>query len=82
LRNFITSENRLLNRFLSVMKWILLRTAFMAFGARRDVAGALTEMGRSLPALGNDAEAGHVWHEAFQIATETQGAHVRLEALV
>jgi hypothetical protein len=45
----------------------------MAFGAPRDVARALAEMGRSLLALGNDAEAGHVRHEAFQIATETKG---------
>ena len=55
---------------------------FTELGARRDVARALAEMGRSLFALGNDAEAGRVWHEAFQIASETQGAHVALEALV
>jgi hypothetical protein len=45
----------------------------MAFGARRDLARALAEMDQSLLALGNDAEAGRVRHEAFQIATETQG---------
>jgi predicted ATPase/transcriptional regulator with XRE-family HTH domain len=55
---------------------------FSELGANRDVARALAEMGRSLLALGNVTEAGRVWHKAFQIATETQGAHVALEALV
>ena len=55
---------------------------FTELGARRDVARVLAEMGRSLFALGNDTEARQVWLKAIQIASETQGAHVALEALV
>jgi tetratricopeptide (TPR) repeat protein len=55
---------------------------FTELGARRDVARALAEMGRSLFALGDTTEAEHTWYRALRIATETQGAHVALEALV
>jgi len=51
-------------------------------GARQDVARALGEMGRSVFALGNDAEAGRIWRESLRITIETRGTHVALESLV
>ena len=39
-------------------------------------------MGRSIFALGNDAEAGRAWRESLRIAIETRGMFVALEALV
>jgi predicted ATPase len=50
-------------------------------GARQDMARVLAEMGRSVFALGNDAEAGRVWREALRVAFETQGTFIALEAL-
>jgi len=51
-------------------------------GARQDVARVLAEMGRSIFALGNDAEAGRVWGESLRLAIETRGTFIALEALV
>ena len=51
-------------------------------GARQDVAQGLAEMGRSFFALGNDAEAGHVWRESLRITIETKGMSIALESLV
>src|SRR5512136_959703 len=41
-------------------------------GARQDVARVLAEMGRSIFALGNDAEAGRIWRESLRISIETR----------
>ena len=46
------------------------------------MARVLAEMGRSIFALGNDAEAERVWRESLRIATEIHGTPVALEALV
>jgi tetratricopeptide (TPR) repeat protein len=51
-------------------------------GARPDVARLLTEMSRSVLALGDEAEAERGWRESLRITNETQGAWVALEALV
>jgi len=51
-------------------------------GDRQDVARLLAEMGRSVFALGNDAEAGLLWREALHMASETSGTFIVLEALV
>jgi hypothetical protein len=51
-------------------------------GARQDVARVLAEMGRSIFALGNDAEAGRVWGKSVRLAIETRGTFIALEALV
>ncbi len=51
-------------------------------GDRQDVARVLAEMGRSVFALGKDAEAGRLWREALRMATETSGTFIVLEALV
>jgi len=51
-------------------------------GARQDVARVLAEMGRSVFALGNDAEAERLWRESLRIAIETRGTFIALEALV
>jgi hypothetical protein len=42
----------------------------------------LAEMGRSILALGNEAEAGRVWRESLRIGAEIRGMPVVLEALV
>ena len=39
-------------------------------------------MGRSIFALGNDAEAERIWRESLRIAVETRGTSIALEALV
>ena len=46
------------------------------------MARALAEIGRSIFALGNDAEAGRVWRESLRIAAETRGTHVAMEAII
>jgi predicted ATPase/transcriptional regulator with XRE-family HTH domain len=51
-------------------------------GARQDVARVLAEMGRSLFALGNDAEAEGVWHEALRATFDVKGTFIALEAFV
>jgi hypothetical protein len=58
------------------------RDTLTEVGARQDAARVLTEMSHSLLALGNDAEAASVLHEAVRITTETQGTFVTLAALV
>jgi predicted ATPase/transcriptional regulator with XRE-family HTH domain len=55
---------------------------FIELGGRFYAAQGLAEMGRSVFALGNDAEAGCVWRESLRIATEIHGTPVALEALV
>jgi predicted ATPase/transcriptional regulator with XRE-family HTH domain len=55
---------------------------FSELGARWDVARVLAEMGRSVFALGNDAEAERVWRESLRIAIETKGMFITLESLV
>jgi hypothetical protein len=55
---------------------------FTELGGRFYVAQGLAEMGRSILALGKEAEAERVWREALRIATETHGAPAALEALV
>jgi tetratricopeptide (TPR) repeat protein len=54
---------------------------FTELGGSWWVARVLAEMGRSILALGNEAEAGRVWHESLRIATDIQGTPVALEAL-
>jgi len=39
-------------------------------------------MGRSIFALGSDAEAGRVWGESLRLAIETRGTFIALEALI
>jgi len=51
-------------------------------GNRLYAAQGLAEMGHSLFALGDDAEASRVWGEALQVANETKGIFIALEALV
>ncbi len=51
-------------------------------GARQDAARILTEMSRSIFALGNDTEAGRLWRVSLRIAIETQGVFIALESLV
>ncbi len=51
-------------------------------GARQDVARVLAEMGRSVFALGNDAEAKLIWRDSLRIAIETRGTFIALEALL
>jgi len=55
---------------------------FTKLGGSWYVARVLAEMGRSILALGNEAEAGHVWRQALRIATDIYGTPVALEALV
>ncbi len=55
---------------------------FTELGGSWFVACVLAEMGRSMLALGNEAEAGRVWREALRIATDIHGTPVALEALV
>jgi len=55
---------------------------FTELGGSWWVARVLAEMGRSVFALGNDAEAERVWRESLRIAIETHGTPVALEALV
>jgi predicted ATPase/transcriptional regulator with XRE-family HTH domain len=54
---------------------------FTELGGSWFVARVLAEMGGSVLALGNEAEAGHVWREALRIATDIHGIPVALEAL-
>jgi predicted ATPase/transcriptional regulator with XRE-family HTH domain len=51
-------------------------------GARQDVARVLAEMGRSVFALGNGAEAERIWRDSLRIAIETRGTFIALEALL
>jgi hypothetical protein len=51
-------------------------------GARQDAAQTLAEMGRSVFALGNDAEAVRIWRESLRIAIETRGTFIVMAALV
>jgi len=51
-------------------------------GDRLDVGRVLAEMGRSIFALGDDAQAGRLWRESLRIGIETRGTFVALEALV
>ena len=55
---------------------------FTELGGRFYAAQCLAEMGRSVFALGNDAEAERVWRESLRIATEIHGTPVALDALV
>ena len=54
---------------------------FTELGGSWYVARVLAEMGRSILALGNEAEAGHVWRQALRIAADIHGTPVALEAL-
>jgi tetratricopeptide (TPR) repeat protein len=54
---------------------------FTELGGSWWVARVLAEMGRSMLALGNEAEAGRVWREALRMAIDTRGTPVALEAL-
>jgi tetratricopeptide (TPR) repeat protein len=54
---------------------------FSELGGSWWVARVLAETGRSVFALGNDAEAERVWRESLRIAIETRGTPVALEAL-
>ena len=54
---------------------------FTELGGSWWVARVLADMGRSILALGNEAEAGRVWREALRIAIDTRGTPVALEAL-
>jgi tetratricopeptide (TPR) repeat protein len=54
---------------------------FTELGGSWWVARVLAEMGRSVFALGNDAEAERVWRESLRIAIETRATPVALEAL-
>ncbi len=47
---------------------------FTELGGSWWVARVLAEMGRSMLALGNEAEAGRVWRESLRIAIDTRGA--------
>jgi predicted ATPase/transcriptional regulator with XRE-family HTH domain len=55
---------------------------FTELGARQDVARAFVDMGRSIFALRNEAEAERIWRESLRIAIETRGIFIALEALV
>jgi predicted ATPase/DNA-binding XRE family transcriptional regulator len=55
---------------------------FTELGGSWYVARVLAEMGRSILALGNEAEAGRVWRESLRIGAEIRGMPVVLEALV
>jgi len=55
---------------------------FTELGGRFYAAQGLAEMGRSVFALGNDAEAERVWRDSLRIAIEIHGTPVALEALV
>ncbi len=54
---------------------------FTELGGSWFVARVLAEMGGSILALGNEAEAGRVLREALHIATDIHGTPVALEAL-
>ena len=54
---------------------------FRSLGASWFVARALTEMGISLLAIGNEAEARRVWLESLSIATDIHAIPFALEAL-
>lgn len=54
---------------------------FTELGGSWYVARVLAEMGRSILALGNEAEAGQVWRQALRIAIDIHGTPVALEAL-
>lgn len=54
---------------------------FTELGARWDIARVLTEMGRSVFALGDDREAERIWRGALRLSTEIQATAVGLEAL-
>ena len=54
---------------------------FTELGGNWFVARVLANMSWSILALGNDAEAEHIWREALRIATEIQGIPVALDAL-
>ena len=54
---------------------------FTELGGSWFVARVLANMSWSILALGNDAEAEHIWREALRIATEIQGIPVALDVL-
>ena len=54
---------------------------YTELGGNWFVARVLTDMGGSILALGNNAEAGRVLHKALRIATDIHGIPVALEAL-
>jgi len=54
---------------------------FTDLGARWDAARVLSDMGRSLLAVGDDSESERVWREAMRVAIETKGTLVALDAL-
>jgi tetratricopeptide (TPR) repeat protein len=55
---------------------------FTELGGSWWVARVLAEMGGSILALGNQAEAERVWSEALRLATDIHGTPAALEALV
>ena len=57
------------------------RGIFTDLGARWDTARVLSDMGRSLLAVGEDSDAERVWREAMGVAIETKGTLVALDAL-
>jgi predicted ATPase/DNA-binding XRE family transcriptional regulator len=54
---------------------------FTELGGRWFMAHVLAEMGGSILALGNEAEAGRIWSESLHIATDIHATPVALEAL-
>jgi predicted ATPase/DNA-binding XRE family transcriptional regulator len=54
---------------------------YTELGINSFVARVLTEMCRSILALGNDAEVGHILRKALRIAADIHGTPVALEAL-
>ena len=55
---------------------------FSELGARQEAARILSDLGRSVFALGNSVESEQTWRESLRIANETQGIFIELEALV
>ncbi len=51
-------------------------------GARWSMAGALSDMGRSVFALGDDTEAERIWRESMRIGIETDGTLRASESMV
>lgn len=54
---------------------------YTELGVSLGVARVLADMGGSILALGNDAEAGRIWREALHIATDIHATPLALEAL-
>lgn len=55
---------------------------FTELGARWEVARVLSEMARSIFAMGDDSEAERLWYDSLRISLETQGISTTMEAIV